>query len=59
MQNMRTIMPALQKARPAGGGAGGVDFIKVEVPMQRRETRIVKDVPAGDIAREIVAWMRG
>jgi electron transfer flavoprotein beta subunit len=59
MQNMRTIMPALQKAQPAGVGAQGVDFIKVEIPAQRRETRIVKDIPAADIAREIVAWIRG
>jgi electron transfer flavoprotein beta subunit len=59
MQNMRTVMPSLLKARPTEAGAGGVDFIRVEVPMQRRETRIVKDVPAGDIAREIVAWMKG
>ncbi|MEF3697700.1 electron transfer flavoprotein subunit beta [Desulfolutivibrio sp.] len=59
MQNMRFIMPALQKAKPAKVGADGVTFAAVELPRQRRETRIVKDTPAEDIAREIVAWIRG
>jgi electron transfer flavoprotein beta subunit len=27
------------------------------LPAQRRETRIVKDLPADDIAREIVDWI--
>ena len=58
MQNMRTIMPALQKARPAAVGAEGVSFESVEVPRQRRDTRIVKDVPVDEIAREIVEWLR-
>jgi electron transfer flavoprotein beta subunit len=29
----------------------------VSLPRQQRETRIVKDMPAEEIAREIVAWM--
>lgn len=58
MLNMRTIMPALQKARPAAVGAAGVSFERVEVPRQRRETRVVKDVPVDEIAREIVEWLR-
>jgi len=59
MQNMRGIMPALQKATPAPVGGGSLEFVKVEIPAQRRQTRIVKDMPAGEIAREIVAWMKG
>jgi electron transfer flavoprotein beta subunit len=59
MQNMRFIMPALQKAKPAKAGFEGVTYAAVELPKQRRETRIVKDAPAEDIAREIVAWIRG
>jgi electron transfer flavoprotein beta subunit len=59
MQNMRTIMPALQKAQPVKVGAEGVDFVKVEIPTQRRETRIVKDASADEIARDIVAWIEG
>jgi electron transfer flavoprotein beta subunit len=59
MMNMRTVMPALQKAQPASVGASGVTYHSVELPSQRRETRIVKDLPADDIAREIVTWLKG
>jgi electron transfer flavoprotein beta subunit len=58
MANMRLIMPALQKAAPAKVGAEGVTFASVELPRQKRETRIVKDASVDDIAREIVAWIR-
>jgi electron transfer flavoprotein beta subunit len=58
MQNMRTIMPALQKAARAEPATGGLAFARVEVPAQKRATRIVKDLPAADIAREIVDWLR-
>lgn len=59
MVNMRTVMPALQKARPAPVGAEGVTYLGVELPRQRRETRIVKDLSVDEIAREIVAWIKG
>ncbi len=59
MANMRAIMPALAKARPAKAGAEGVTFERVALPKERRETRIVKDAPADEIAREIVAWISG
>ena len=54
-------MPALQKARPTKLGADGegVSFIKVELPQARRDTRIVKDVPVAEIAKEIVDWIKG
>jgi electron transfer flavoprotein beta subunit len=55
---MRTIMPALQKAQPAQVGAGGVTYKSVEIPKQRRDTKIVNDVPAEEIAREIIEWLR-
>ena len=58
MQNMRAIMPALQKAKPVQIGADGVTYLKVEVPQQRRDTRIEKDMSADEIAREIVEWLR-
>jgi electron transfer flavoprotein beta subunit len=58
MQNMRIVMPALQKAQPAQVGSGRVNFASVELPKQQRETKIVKDVPAEEIAREIVDWMK-
>ncbi len=59
MVNMRTVMPALQRAQPASVGAEGVRFLDVNVPQQQRNTRIVRDVPAEDIARELVEWIRG
>ncbi len=58
MVNMRTIMPALQKAKPAPVGAGGATYHSVELPAQRRETRIVKDLSVDEIAKEIVAWLK-
>jgi len=58
MANMRMVMPALQRAKPAKAGADGLTYRSVKVPSQRRETRVVKDVPAEEIARELVAWIR-
>jgi electron transfer flavoprotein beta subunit len=57
MANMRTIMPALQRATPAAVGIGGIQYQSVALPKQQRETRIVKDVPADEIARELVEWI--
>jgi electron transfer flavoprotein beta subunit len=59
MQNMRLVMPALQKAKATQIGTGGIEYKSVELPKQQRNTRIVKDVPAADIAREIVDWLKG
>lgn len=59
MMNMRTIMPALQKAQPVSISANDISFSNVEVPKQLRKTRVVKDVPADQIAREIVEWIKG
>ncbi len=56
MANMRAMMPALQKAKPVQL-ANGIAFANVHLPAQTRETRIVKDVPASEIARELKAWM--
>ncbi len=58
MMNMRTIMPALQKAQPAQLATDGLSFAKVELPQQKRETRIEKDMSADDIAKEIVEWLK-
>lgn len=57
MANMRTLMPALQKARPVTLAAQGVRFVQVSVPKQLRPTRIVKDAAVEQIAREIVEWI--
>ena len=58
MMNMRGVMPALQKAKPARIGAEGVTFASVALPKQLRETRIVKDSTPDEIAREIVDWLK-
>jgi electron transfer flavoprotein beta subunit len=58
MANMRTMMPALQKAKPTKVGAEGVTFASVTLPKQLRETRIVKDATLEDIAKEIVEWIK-
>jgi len=58
MTNMRSILPALQKARPIKPGAGGIEFKSVSLPSQQRQTRIVRDATAEEIAREIDAWIR-
>jgi electron transfer flavoprotein beta subunit len=59
MANMRKIMPALQKAQSAQLSLDEIAYKKVEIPQQTRETKIVKDTPAQDIAREIVDWIKG
>jgi electron transfer flavoprotein beta subunit len=59
MANMRGIMPALQKAQAVQVGAqGGTTFMSVELPKQERKTRIVKDVPLDEMAREIAEWIK-
>jgi electron transfer flavoprotein beta subunit len=59
MMNMRTVMPALQKATPVTLARDAVTYTSVELPEQRRDTRIVKDIPVDEIAREIVEWIGG
>ena len=58
MMNMRGIMPALMKARPAAVNAGTIAYAKAEIPAQKRATRIVKDMSADAIAKEIVEWIK-
>jgi electron transfer flavoprotein beta subunit len=58
MANMRGIMPALAQAKPATLEPGGLTYLEVKLPEQRRETRIVKDVPAEEIARELADWIK-
>ena len=53
MANMRSIMPSLAKAKPAKAGADGVTFVKVALPKEKRETKVVKDAPVDEIARKV------
>ena len=58
MVNMRTVMPALQKAKPVKLAGEGLTFDGVSLPKQLRETKIVKDKSPDDIAKEIVEWIK-
>ncbi len=58
MANMRNLMPALQKAKSAKLAGEGLAFQTVALPKQKRDTRVVKDMPVEVIAREIVDWVR-
>ena len=57
MANMRTMMPALQKAKAASLAANGLSYISVALPKQQRTTRIVKDLTPDQIASELVEWI--
>ena len=55
---MRTVMPALQKAKPAKLMGEGLTFTSVALPKQVRVTRVVNDQSVDEIARELVAWIK-
>jgi electron transfer flavoprotein beta subunit len=57
MANMRTIMPALQKATVAKLNADGLRYVSVALPNQQRATRVVKEMSTDQIAHELVEWM--
>ena len=58
MANMRTVMPALQRAKPAPAAPSGLSFSRAALPKQVRATKVVTDKTTDDIAREIVEWIR-
>ena len=57
MANMRTIMPALQKAKAATLAPNGLSYVSVSLPKQQRATRVVKDLTPDQIAAELVEWI--
>ena len=57
MANMRTIMPALQRAKAAAVASTDVHYISVSLPGQQRTTRVVKSMTPDEIARELVEWI--
>jgi electron transfer flavoprotein beta subunit len=59
IMNMRAVMPALQKAKPIKLPGQGMTIRSVTLPKQLRETRIVKDKSADEIARELAEWILG
>ena len=56
MANMRTIIPALQKAK-AVTLASNVHYLNVTPPKQQRQTRIVKDRQVDEVAAELLEWI--
>jgi electron transfer flavoprotein beta subunit len=58
MANMRTITPALQKAKSVTLDAGGLRYVSAKLPTQQRTTRVVKDLTPDAIAAELVEWIR-
>lgn len=59
MMNMKSIMPALQQAKPAQLTGAGFKVENVAQPKVMRQTRIEKDMSTDAIAQEIVAWIKG
>jgi electron transfer flavoprotein beta subunit len=53
------VMPALQKAKPSPLKHENLGLGAVALPKQKRDTRVVKDVPLEEMATEIVAWIKG
>jgi len=56
MANMRSIMPALQKAK-AASLVQSARYHSVNPPKQQRQTRVVKDHSADEIAAELAEWI--
>jgi electron transfer flavoprotein beta subunit len=57
MQNMRAMMPALQKAKAVTLAANGLRYVSVSLPKQQRETRVEKNMSPDEIDCELVEWI--
>ena len=57
MTNMKTMMPALQKAKPVQIASESLKYVSASLPKQQRATRVVKDMSADAIAQEIAEWI--
>jgi electron transfer flavoprotein beta subunit len=57
MANMRGMMPALAKAKPATLAANGLRYHSASLPKQQRTTRVEKNMTPDEIARELVEWI--
>jgi electron transfer flavoprotein beta subunit len=58
MRNMRTLMPALQKAKAVAVGNDALTYSSVALPKQQRTTRVERNMTADAIAHELVQWIR-
>jgi electron transfer flavoprotein beta subunit len=57
MANMRTVMPALQRAKQVVLETSGLEHLSATLPSQQRQTRLVKDMTPDAIAAELVEWI--
>jgi electron transfer flavoprotein beta subunit len=57
MANMRTVMPALQKAPTVKLDANSLSYVRVSLPRQQRESRVEKNMTADEIANELLEWI--
>jgi len=57
MANMRTVMPALQRAKAVPLSPNGLHYLSASPPKQQRQTRVVKDLSPEQIAEEIAEWI--
>jgi electron transfer flavoprotein beta subunit len=57
MANMRTIMPALQKAKTVSLDSNSLNYLYARLPNQQRNTGVVKDLTPEQIARELAEWI--
>lgn len=57
MANMRTLMPALQRAPTASLNGSGPSFASLSLPPQQRATRVVRDMSPEAIAAELAEWI--
>ena len=57
MANMRTVIPALQRAKSVPLPVSGLKFVSASPPKQQRQTHVVKDLSPDQVAREIAEWI--
>lgn len=59
MANMRTVMPAIQKAKAVKLTNENYNMSAPELPQQKRNTKIIKEMSASEIAKELNDWING
>ncbi len=57
MANMRTVMPALQRAKSVPLPSNGLHYVSATPPKQQRQTRVEKNLSTDQIANEIAEWI--
>lgn len=57
MANMRSLMAALQRAKPTTLAPGSLRYISASLPAQQRTTRVEKNLTPDEIATELAQWI--